>query len=268
MTATRTRAAARILAAASILAVIPADALATQLEIPPDAPDWAHWGATALLVGHIGGGALGILAGAVALASRKGARVHRAAGAFFFAVMFVCYGIALVVAPFLSDGQVTNSIAGASALYLLISGVSTARSRAIVGSPWHVAGLLTALSIVGACLYFNYLGSLTPEGSIDGSPTEALVIFIVAAGVAAAGELHVLLRGLLPENARIARHLWRMCFSLFIASGSFFLGQQQVMPDWMRGSPVLIVLALAPLALMAFWIVRIRIGRNFKGTSA
>lgn len=245
------------------LAALPA--LATRLEAGPDAPAWAHWGADALLIAHIGGGAVGILSGAVALASRKGARIHRAAGAVFFVSMLVCYSVAFAVAPFLTDGPVTNTIAAASALYLLISGVASARSRVIAASPWHVAGLAVALTIGVACLYFNYLGSLTPEGSIDGSPTQALVIFIVASAIAALGELHVLLRGRLPENARIARHLWRMCFSLFIAAGSFFLGQQAVMPAWMRGSPVLIVLALAPLAAVIFWVIRIRIGRRFKG---
>jgi uncharacterized membrane protein len=223
-----------------------------------------HWGATALLWGHIGGGAFGILSGAVALAARKGARVHRAAGAVFLAAMFVCYSIAFAVAPFLDEGRITNTIAAASALYLLVSGVSTARTREIARSRWHGFGLLIALAIVAVCLWFQYLGSKTPEGSIDGSPTQALFLFIVAGSVAAAGEAHVLMRGKLPENARIARHLWRMCFSLFIASGSFFLGQMQVMPEWLQGQPILFVLALAPLAMLLFWIIRIRIGANFR----
>jgi hypothetical protein len=55
-----------------------------------------------------------------------------------------------------------------------------------------------------------------------------------------------------------------MCFSLFIAAGSFFLGQQQVMPAWLQGQPILFVLALAPIAMLAFFIVRIRIGKSFK----
>jgi hypothetical protein len=108
------------------------------------------------------------------------------------------------------------------------------------------------------------LGSLTPEGSIDVTPQRALAIFIFAGTVAAAGELQVLLRRRLPENARIARHLWRMCFLLFIASGSFFLGQMLIMPAWLQGSPILFVLALAPLVLMAFWIVCIRFGKSSK----
>jgi len=39
----------------------------------------------------------------------------------------------------------------------------------------------------------------------------------------------------LPAKRRIARHLWLMCFGWFIATGSFFLGQQQVFPAWLRG---------------------------------
>ena len=57
---------------------------------------------------------------------------------------------------------------------------------------------------------------------------------------------------------RIARHLWRMCFALFIASASFFLGQAKVIPAPLRVYPVLIVLALLPLVLMLYWLVRVR----------
>jgi hypothetical protein len=67
---------------------------------------------------------------------------------------------------------------------------------------------------------------------------------------------------------RIARHLWRMCFAFFFAAGSFFLGQQKVMPPWMHGAWYLYVLALFPLAAMAFWLIRVRIGRRFKTAAA
>ena len=73
------------------------------------------------------------------------------------------------------------------------------------------------------------------------------------------------LRAPLGRVQRIARHLWRMCFAFFIATGSFFLGQQDVLPAAVRGSPVLFVLAFAPFAVMAFWLVRVRIGTRFRG---
>jgi hypothetical protein len=64
--------------------------------------------------------------------------------------------------------------------------------------------------------------------------------------------------GVFFDTQRLARHLWRMCFGLFIATGSLFLGQQQVFPDWLRGSNMLLIPALLPLGLLIFWLVRVR----------
>jgi len=65
---------------------------------------------------------------------------------------------------------------------------------------------------------------------------------------------------------RIGRHAWRMSFGLFIATGSFFLGQQQVFPVRWRGSAVLTALGIFPLGLLVFWSVRVRFGKRFQGT--
>jgi hypothetical protein len=74
----------------------------------------------------------------------------------------------------------------------------------------------------------------------------------------------MILRGGISGAQRIARHLWRMCFALFFAAAFFFLGQQQVLPKVIRGSPFLVVLALAPLILMIFWLFRVRFSKRFK----
>jgi hypothetical protein len=55
-----------------------------------------------------------------------------------------------------------------------------------------------------------------------------------------------------------------MSFGLFIAMGSFFLGQQQVFPVRWRGSTVLTVLGLFPLGLLVFWVVRMRFGTKLR----
>jgi hypothetical protein len=65
----------------------------------------------------------------------------------------------------------------------------------------------------------------------------------------------------------IVRHLWRMCFGFFIATGSFFLGQQQVFPAWLRGSIVLFIPALLPLVLLIFWLFRVRFTNAYKRMS-
>jgi len=58
--------------------------------------------------------------------------------------------------------------------------------------------------------------------------------------------------------------LWRMCLGLFIAASSFFIGQQQVMPVATQGSPLLFIPAFAPLALLIFWLFRVRTSRQFR----
>jgi len=84
--------------------------------------------------------------------------------------------------------------------------------------------------------------------------------------LAAAGDVRLLLRGGIYGAKRVVRHLWRMCFGLFVATGSFFLGQQQVFPKWLRGSPALFVPALLPLVLLIFWVLRVRFGKMYKGS--
>lgn len=238
--------------------LLPEVALADNLEAAPGDPAWMHLGANALLWAHIGGGAIGMVTGVVALASRKGQRVHRAAGSVFFLAMFVAYAIGAGVAPFLDTGQRPNVVAGVMALYLLVSGAMAARRRDVKAGAPEVIGLIIALSITAAGVTFMRLGAASPSGTVDGSPPQAFFLFTIAGAFAAAGELHVLLRKTLSNTSRIARHLWRMCFSLFIASGSFFLGQQQVFPEALRDSALLYAVALSPLPIMLFWLGKVR----------
>ncbi|MBT9444732.1 MAG: hypothetical protein IV086_03425 [Hyphomonadaceae bacterium] len=234
-------------------------ARAVNLEAAPDAPLWAHFGADALLFLHIGGGAVGMLSGVASLSTRKGGRLHRIAGTVFFASMLIAYAIGAGVAPFLTEGQRPNFVAGIMALYLLLSGWMTVRRPAKTAGMFEIAGLVIAVAVAGAGALFMYMGAQSPTGTIDGSPPQAFILFAFAGTVAALGEINLLVRRGIDGGARVARHLWRMCFSLFIASGSFFLGQMQVQPKWMRESALPFVLALAPLAALVFWLVWVRL---------
>ncbi len=253
---------AALLGAGLVLALMPAVAFATNLEVPPNAPLWAHWGAVALLALHIGGGTVGMISGAVAIGSRKGGKAHRAAGKVFFAAMFTAYLIGAGVAPFLSDGQRPNFVAGVLALYLLTSGWWTVKRRDPAPGAADYGGLVVALTITGLGLYFMRLGALSPTHTIDGSPPQGFILFTVAGGAAVAGELNFILRRGLSGPARLSRHLWRLCVSWFIASGSFFLGQQQLLPPAFRDSIGPLLLAFAPLMAMAVWLVLVRLPKR------
>jgi hypothetical protein len=172
--------------------------------------------------------------------------------------MVVAYLIGAGVAPFLAEGQRPNFVAGVLALYLLITGWRTARRRDIEAGRAEILGLMIAITITGLGLYFMYLGAKSPTGTVDGSPPQAFFVFALAGSAAAAGDLNLILRRRISGAARIARHLWRMCFSLFIASGSLFLGQPQVFPDWFNATPMPFLFAFGPLAAMAIWLTLVR----------
>ena len=89
-------------------------------------------------------------------------------------------------------------------------------------------------------------------------------VFAGVAVLAAAGDLRMILRHGVFGAQRIARHLWRMCVALFIATASLFLGQQQVFPEFVRGSPILYVPVIAVLGVMIFWLIRVRFTGRFK----
>jgi hypothetical protein len=103
-----------------------------------------------------------------------------------------------------------------------------------------------------------------PHRMMNGVPAAMSFFLGSVVLLAAVGDLRMLVRGGITGAQRIGRHAWRMSFGLFIASGSFFLGQQQVFPVRWRGSPVLMVLGLFPLGLLVFWVVRLRFGKKFR----
>ena len=88
------------------------------------------------------------------------------------------------------------------------------------------------------------------------------------AALAVAGDVRMLVRGGISGRHRIARHLWRMCFALFIAAGSIFLARQHLFPAFMRKTGALIFLSVLPLLLMIFWLVRIRFANASRRVNA
>jgi hypothetical protein len=195
----------------------------------------------AVLFLHILGGLLAIISGYAALLARKGGPLHRRAGVLFVYSMLVMGVGAAVVG--LARGLPTW-LGGPVTVYFVITALRTVRR-----------GSRPNLLVDGGLLV---MAVLTGLASLLGGN----LVFAVLLLAAAAGDARVLRRGPLTGNARLARHLWRMCFATFIATGSFFLGQIKVIPEPLRIMPVLIVLAVLPLAFLLFWLWRVRWGRD------
>jgi hypothetical protein len=83
--------------------------------------------------------------------------------------------------------------------------------------------------------------------------------------LAAIGDMRLVRAGAFQGTRRLARHLWRMCFTLFIASGSFFLGQMKFIPERVRILPLLLVCGISPLLMLLYWMWRVRLRQNLRG---
>jgi hypothetical protein len=224
---------------------------------------WLFAVANLILFLHIAGGTVGIISGAVALLARKGGPWHRRAGTVFLVSMLTMATIGAAASPFLPVPSMPNVFAGILTLYLVATGwVAIKRAEGRIGR-FEKGGFGVALGVVAAGAIFILMAMNSPTGTIGKTPPQAFYVFAIVGAIAGAGDLRMILRGGLSGSARIARHLWRMSAALTIASGSFFLGQQRIMPASMRGSPWLFLPVVAPLLLMVFWLIRVRLGPWF-----
>ncbi|MGH6876929.1 MAG: hypothetical protein ACREHV_06050 [Rhizomicrobium sp.] len=229
--------------------------------LPPGSPLWIFALVVTALALHIGGGSIGILSGYTAVLARKAERLHRASGTIFVGSMLVMAAVGTILSVPLHE---SGNIAGGSlAFYLVATAWMTVRRKAGTIGRFEIVAFTVALAAAGLLLDWGLQATMSAKGTYQGYRSLLYFTFSFFAALVAALDLKVILRGGISGAARIARHLWRMCFALFFATGSFFLGQQKVMPAFMHGSPLLFIPAFAPLLLMIFWLVRVRFAKRF-----
>lgn len=207
---------------------------------------------------HVTAGIAAILLGVAAVAVRKGGLRHAQAGTWFAVAMIVLGVTASILEP-LRVPKPGSPVAGIFVCYFVATSWVSARRRDGTTGKFEMLACAFALGAAAIIAWSGFAG-------MSGTPVGSGPVFILAGLCAVAGllDLRVALRKRLTAGERIRRHLWRMCFAFFIATGSFFLGQQQVMPLALRGSPILFILAFAPFAVMLFWLVRLRFAKALR----
>jgi uncharacterized membrane protein len=215
-----------------------------------------------LLILHISAGTLAVLAGFTAIFVRKGSRQHEVVGNVFVVSMLVL-AVSAVYLAFLKH-QMNNVFGGLLTAYLVTTAWMTARRRDGRTGIFDWIALLIGLAVGVAIVTYGIHVAASPTAPADGIPAGMYFVMGSMALLAAAGDVRMLARGGVSGAQRIVRHLWRMSFALFFATGSFFLGQQQVFPAFIRNANVLFIPALLPLVLMIFWVVRVGFARKYR----
>lgn len=208
-----------------------------------------------LLWVHVAGGIAALLAGSLAAAAGKGGTVHVRFGTWFFGSMLILGASAAILAWVKEDPDPGHG--GLLTCYFVATGWTAARRRDGRTGRFEVVACALVLAAAAMILWSAFAGAATtPAGR---APLIASAAVCLLAGLL---DLNAILRRKLTPTQRISRHVWRTCVAFFLATGSFFIGQQDVLPAAVRGSPLLLTLGFAPLALLAFWLIRIRFGRS------
>lgn len=216
------------------------------------------------LLFHVATGVLAFIAGSVAIAVRKGSPLHRRGG-IVFAVAMIATGLSAVgIAIF--EGN-TSPGTGALAAYFVVT--AWIAIRPISGSGrWFDVALMLLAFLFAVAGYANAVDALgRPNRSLDGVPAGMIIFMSTIILLAAVGDLRMLRAGGIQGTRRLTRHLWRMCYGLFLATGSFVaqLVQMTFMPASMRSVPVILVLAAGPLVVLVYWMWRVRLRRDVRG---
>jgi uncharacterized membrane protein len=213
---------------------------------------------------HVIAGALAIVCGYAALFVKKGGTVHRRSGMLFVYAMLVM-GTTASIMEFLKTPKMANVVAALMSLYFVGTALTTVRPPSRWTRAINVAALTLALGLASVSIIGGINGVNRPGLSGGGVPfrTIGLMSLILATvlTLAAIGDIRIMRSGMPRGGPRLARHLWRMCFALFIAAGSFFSIRERVakiLPQpfttgRMRALPILLL-----FGMMFYWLWRVR----------
>lgn len=213
-----------------------------------------------LLPIHVAAGGLAIVLGAAALLASKGGTIHRRSGLLFVSAMLVM-GVTGSILAFRKSPSDPNVLGGFTTVYFVGTALATVRPV----SPWtrsaNVAALAIALGLAIVDVVLGMKAFHHPRGLLNGVPF--LIYFFLATIIilAAIGDARSLLFGPPRGGPRLTRHLWRMCFALFIAVGSFFSIRARVakvLPEPFTTAPMRVLPILLVFAAMFYWLWKVR----------
>jgi hypothetical protein len=146
-------------------------------------------------------------------------------------------------------------------VYFVVTALMTVRPV----SSWTRGINVAALILVAGLALLDILGGLkafnSPGGSLNGVPFLMLFFIATIMILAAIGDVRIMRSGMPRGGPRLARHLWRMCFALFIAAGSFFSIRERVakiLPGPFTTAPMRMLPILLIFGAMFYWLWRVR----------
>ena len=213
---------------------------------------------------HVAMGVTGLAAGSIAISARKGGTWHRRSGTVFVYAM-IAMGLLAVGISLYEDKE--DFLGGALTAYLVFTAWTAVKPLRAAGRPVHIALMMFAFTLAAAGLVEAFKVFGMPGHKREGVPAGMFFFLNTVVLLAAIGDARMLRAGTIQGTRRLARHFWRMCFGLFIATGSFVaqLVKMTFIPEWMRSLTVILVFAAGPLVVLLYWMWRVRLRHNLRG---
>jgi uncharacterized membrane protein len=215
-----------------------------------------------LLPMHIIAGVIGVASAAVALAAVKGGMLHRESGTIFVYSMLLMSSTGALISSLKPNGEGT-ALGGVLTFYLVVTGLLAIRRRVVGFHGLELGAMLVALVLALTYFTFGVEAMYSATGKAHGYPSPLYFTFGTVTLLAVSGDIRMMAAHGLSEPRRIARHLWRLCFAAFIASGSFFLGRPQAFPKPLRNMALLAIPSMLPLVVMLYWLVRVKFTHQY-----
>jgi len=212
-----------------------------------------------ILPAHIVAGVLALVFGYVALYATKGATLHRRSGMLFVYAMVTMSLSGAVMDAWKTRSITVNVVAGLMTFYFVATGLLTVRPRA-QASLW-IDRAAVAFALTVSVLAFVAGLDMVRRGRPEAAPS---FIFGIVGLLAATGDIRVLRGRVMQGTRRIARHLWRLCFAMWVAAASFFWGPPRRVPEMIRIPALQAVAVLLPIAVMVYWLWRVRSKRPLR----
>jgi hypothetical protein len=153
-----------------------------------------------------------------------------------------------------------NAVAGLVTFYFVTTALFTVRPRHQQSRRIDAIAMLFGLIVA----MFAFRAGFE---MLNGGRPEAVPCFIfgILGLLASVGDIRMMRARGIQGPRRIARHLWRMCFGMWVAAASFFWGPPNRVPEVIRIPALQAVAVLLPIFAMLYWLWRIRVRHTSRG---
>ena len=235
---------------------------------------------SALIYIHVCSAIIGIIAGYVSMVLRKGSSMHRIAGNIFTVSMLSMGGTGAYMAVFVKPNH-GNLLGGMMMIYLVSTGWMAGRRRvaagvsagrtatvSVAGTGFDIVAFMLAAAIAAAYISWGIQAKMTPRGLHDGYPAMLFLVFGSIVLLFFASDARMLLRGGVTGASRLARHLWRMGFTLLFATLSAYPGNKTRLFSAFPQTGLLYLPHILLIVSTVYWLIRVRVRRRRAAAAA